>query len=124
MCGKFNIFLFQIIQNEVLLDIDTHVFETSHRQALLWGNIYLLLQELSHYYELLIYIQKRLFFCVLIFLFKVFCALPNSHSCTGVCASLYFYDNLGKEITFVKVGIWISNFCCCVFWETKYQTYF
>ena len=110
MCGKFNIFLFQIIQNEVLFDIDTHVFETSHRQALLWGNIYLLLQEHSHYYDILIYIQKRMFFCVLIFPFKVFCALPNSHSCTGVCASLYFYDNLGKEITFVKVGIWISTF--------------
>ena len=64
-----------------------------------------------------------MFFCVLIFPFKVFCALPNSHSCTGVCASLYFYDNLGKEITFVKVGIWISTFCCCIFRETKYQTY-
>ena len=47
MCGKSNIYLFQIIQNEVLLDIDTRVFETSHRQALLWGNLYLLLQELA-----------------------------------------------------------------------------
>ena len=48
------------------------------------------------------------------FSFKVFCAPIRSHDCTGVCGSLYFFDHLGKEITFVQVSIlmsfwWLGN---------------
>ena len=37
------------------------------------------------------------------FLLKVFCTPIQSQDCTGVCASLYFYDDLGKEILYLQV---------------------
>ena len=47
----------------------------------------------------------------------MFCTPIESHDCTGVCASLYFYDKHGKEILYLQVDIDFFSFCLT--WETQ-----